>query len=84
MAKVKSMGEMGSPCRRPQAWPTASPGMPLMDTLVEAVESSMETPSRHRLPNPRCFRISKMNAQETESKARAMSSFRRNRGSFRL
>jgi hypothetical protein len=53
--------------------PNLPSGLPFTRTLVEAVDSSMEIHSVHRLGNPMKDRSWRRNSQDTESNAFAMS-----------
>jgi hypothetical protein len=77
MTNRKSMGESESPCHSPRPWQIFAPGDPLSRTLVLTDARSTDTQSIKHGGNPICRRISKINDQDMESKARAMSAFNR-------
>uniref|UniRef100_A0A0A9HGG9 Uncharacterized protein n=1 Tax=Arundo donax TaxID=35708 RepID=A0A0A9HGG9_ARUDO len=58
IARMKSMGNRGSPCRNPVQWLKLLPLVPLSKTEDEAVDSKAETRSLHRVPNPNLSRTS--------------------------
>lgn len=66
MVMANSMGEMGSPCRSPQAWSIGGPGMPLIITRVDAEERKMETEPHQCQPNPRYRKVSRRKGHKTE------------------
>ena len=77
MTRTNSIGDRGSPCRRPRAWQILLPGLPFRRIFVLAVDSKADSQSRHRRLNPMNSSSSRRNAQETVSKAFAMPTFRR-------
>jgi hypothetical protein len=69
MAKMKSIGDSGSPWRTPLAWRNFPPGTPFSKALEAAARNKMETHSRQRGPNPRACSTSSKYLQLTMSKA---------------
>jgi len=61
MTKINSIGDRGSPCRRPRWCPITSPGSPLTKILVDAVVSRRETKLHQAVPKPKCCKISNRN-----------------------
>jgi hypothetical protein len=82
MARMKSMGERGSPCRTPLLWLKAGPCCPLSSTFDEAVRKRIESHSRHRGPKLNAYRTSNMQGQLTASKALCISSSKKLYASF--
>jgi hypothetical protein len=74
IAMIKSIGESGSPCLSPLSCFMGFPGVPLRRILEEDEANAMLNQSLHLGPNPNFYRTSRRYAQETESKAFAMSS----------
>jgi hypothetical protein len=58
IAKMKSMGESGSPWRMPLAWVKPEPCLSLSDTVEEAIRKRMEIHSRQRSLKHRACRAS--------------------------
>ena len=77
MTRTNSIGDRGSPCRSPRAWQILLPGLLSRRIFVLAVDSKADNQSRHWRLNPMNSSSSRRNAQETVSKAFAMSTFRR-------
>ena len=53
MARMKSMGDRGSPWRTPLPWLNLGPCWPFSNTVEVAVRKRMDTHSRQRGPKPR-------------------------------
>jgi hypothetical protein len=70
------MGESGSPCLKPRAWQTLSPGLPLSSIYMLADDDSnaeiqfSQTSEKHK-----CRRVVRRKGHAIESKARARSIF---------
>jgi hypothetical protein len=73
MARIKSIGDSGSPCRKPLACFNCLPGILFRGILEDEVASNVAIQSRHRYPNPSACNISKRKTQLTESNAFEMS-----------
>jgi hypothetical protein len=80
MARIKSIGERGSPYRISHRCKIMPPGIPFTSTLVEVEYSSPLIISLHICPKPMCRITSSKKGHETESKALEMSNLRRIRG----
>jgi hypothetical protein len=83
MARMKSNGERGSPCRKPRRCKIGSPSMPLRSTLELDVDRMMEIQLHQRELNPRARKASRRYGQETVSNAFSTSSLRRMAGVLR-
>lgn len=57
IARMKSIGDKGSPFRSPLACFIFFPGTPLSRTLEEDVASRAEIQSRHFYPKPSAFMV---------------------------
>jgi hypothetical protein len=66
MAKMNSMGEMGSPCRSPLSCLMGFPGILLRRILDEAVDRAKLIHSLHLIPNPNYSRTYRRYTQEIE------------------
>jgi hypothetical protein len=82
MTRINSMGDKGSPCRRPLWCRMYSPGSPLTRIRVEEVQSSRLIRLHQIRPKPKCCNMSSKNGQDIESKALEISNFSRMWGSF--
>jgi hypothetical protein len=80
MARIKSIGERGSPCRNPYRCKIMPPEIPFTSALVEAEYSSPLIISLHIYSKPMCRITSSKKGHETESKAMEMSNLRRIHG----
>jgi len=78
-----SIGESGSPCRRPLWCLISWPDSPLRCTWVEAVESKLATRLHQTWPKPKWVRTSSKKDQDIESKALEISSFKKRLGTCR-
>ena len=54
ITKMKSIGEMGSPCRSPLSCAIRRPGLPLMRALVLAVDNKIVIQLVHQREKPMC------------------------------
>ena len=84
IANMNSIGERGSPCRRPLKCLNHKPFEPLRRTDVELVAKSIDTQEHHLGGKPNCCRTSRRKSQRTLSKAFAMSNLRKRPGCFVL
>lgn len=71
----EKQGEGGSPSRNPFACQKGSSAVPLIRTLVLAIENSRASRTSHDVPKPRLHKTSSKKGHEIESNALAMSSF---------
>jgi hypothetical protein len=78
MARMKSIGDMGSPWLRPLSCLMGFLGIPLRRILDDVVDKAKVIHSRHPMPNPKISSTSRRYAHETESKALAMSNLMKN------
>lgn len=83
MARMKSSGERGLPWRSPHLWVKGVPGQPLSDTREEEEASKIDIMSRQRCLKPKADNTSRRYPQWIESKAFAISSFKKIRSFLR-
>jgi hypothetical protein len=84
IARMKSMGEMGSPCLRPLSCLIGRPEIPFKRILEEEEVKTRLIQSLNLAPKANLSNTSSKYAHETESKAFAMSSLRKRAGIFYL
>jgi hypothetical protein len=85
MARMKSMGDRGSPWRTPLAWLKLGPCCPLSSTLEVVVQKRIDGhPFTPYWSNPSAWRTSSKKLQLIVSKALWMSSFIKRAGVFLL
>jgi hypothetical protein len=83
IARMKSMGEMGSPCLRPRSCLIGRPGIPFKWILEEEVKARL-IQFLHLASKPNLSSTFIKYAHEIESKALAMSNLRKRAGIFFL
>jgi hypothetical protein len=76
---MNNIGERGSPCLSPLLWVKGLPRQPLSRILEDDVARIRETKSRHLCSKPILVKTLRRKPQFRESKAFAMSSFRKTR-----
>jgi hypothetical protein len=84
IAKINSMGEIGSPCLRPRSCLIGQPRVPFRRIREDEVDKAMSIQFRHLVPNPNFSKTSSMYTHEMESRAFAMSNLRNMAGIFFL
>jgi hypothetical protein len=84
IAKMKSMGDSGSPCRSPLACLIRFPGTPFTSILDDDVARRVAIQSLYFCPKPKAGKVSRRKIQLTKSKALDMSSLIKREGRLAL